>query len=177
MEQLLLHTCCAPCALMPYTYFKDLYNLTFFFYNPNIHPEEEFYRRRNTFLDFMHEEQLSYIDEEKYLTYQGYDAWAKELPTLSYPTRCYTCYVPRLEECAKLAAKFDYPYFTTTLLYSRYQKQEVIIEKGHFFAEKYGVKFIDKDFRPYWNEGIALSKEKKMYRQKYCGCNLPYTAL
>ncbi len=168
---LLLHTCCAPCSLMPYKYLKDEFDITFFFYNPNIHPEEEFIKRRDVFIAYMQEENLKYIVDEKYY---GFDAWSQDFPTLSYPERCSYCYIPRLEESAKKAKELNISHFTTSLLYSRFQKIDIIFEQGIEIAKKYSLDFLNRDFRPYWNEGIDLSKEKKLYRQKYCGCGLPY---
>ncbi len=171
MKKLLLQTCCAPCSLMPYTHLSKEYNTTLFFYNPNIHPQEEFEKRRDTFLSYVITDSIDYISDNEY---KGFEVWEKSLPTFSYPTRCVSCYTPRFEETARKAKELGYDCFSTTLLYSRYQQQEIIIEAGHKIAEIYGLEFIDRDFRPYWNEGIALSKEKQFYRQKYCGCGLPY---
>ncbi len=169
MEKLLLHTCCAPCALMPYKYLKDSYDITFFFYNPNIHPQEEFEKRRDTFLNFVEKDKIPYLIEKEYTKF---DIWAEKMPSLEFPKRCTTCYFPRLEESAKRAKELNFHAFSTSLLYSRYQQHDLIISQGHELAEKYSLKFVDTDFRPYWYEGINLSKEKNFYRQKYCGCGL-----
>ncbi len=158
---------------MPYKYLQGFYDISFFFYNPNIHPREEFEKRRDTFVELMRSEDLTFFVEEEY---RAFDDWKAEMSTLSYPSRCVYCYAPRLEESAKRAKSLGIDFFSTSLLYSRYQQQEHIIEQGHALAKKYNLTFIDTDFRPYWNEGIQLSKEKKLYRQKYCGCSLPYTA-
>lgn len=84
--------------------------------------------------------------------------------------RCEYCYLSRLEATAKLASQGGYDAFTTTLLYSRYQKHERIIEIAEEMSKKYNVAFFYEDWRSLWQEGIRLSKEESMYRQQYCGC-------
>ena len=80
------------------------------------------------------------------------------------------CYYDRLKYTAIVAKKGNFDYFTTTLLYSKFQKHEMIKEIGESLAKEYGVNFYYEDFRQYWQEGIELSKARKMYRQQYCGC-------
>ncbi len=156
---------------MPYKYLKDEFDVNFYFFNPNIHPEEEFYRRKNAFVDYMQSEKLNYLIEEEYYSFEK---WKEDMPTLSYPARCSFCYTPRLEKTALLAKELGISYFSTSLLYSRFQKIDIIIEQGNEIAKKYALNFVGRDFRPYWNEGVELSKAKQLYRQKYCGCSLPY---
>ncbi len=170
MKKLLIHACCAPCALMPYTHLSKEFACALYFFNPNIHPQEEFEKRRDTFLTYVTSESIDYFSEN---VYKGFESWAKNMPTLEHPKRCATCYTPRLEESARKAKEHGFDAFTTSLLYSRYQQHEVIIAQGHEIAKKYGIEFLDRDFRSYWYDGIKLSKEKNFYRQKYCGCNLP----
>ncbi len=170
MKKLLLHVCCAPCALMPHKYLSEEFDTTLFFYNPNIHPKEEFEKRRDCFLEFVEKENIKYISVNEYTPFEK---WVKDKPTLEFPKRCFTCYTPRLEESAKQAKELGFDYFSTSLLYSRYQQHDMIISQGHAFAKDYEIQFIDRDFRPYWYDGINLSKEKNFYRQKYCGCGLP----
>ncbi len=182
MEKLLLHACCAPCAVMPYTHLKDEYSIVMYFYNPNIHPEEEYNKRHETFQRFVEQEKIPYaaemLHEEGKISfegegYQGMEAWAKNMPTLKFPDRCKYCYEPRLRQTAIKAKSLNIGVFSTSLLYSRYQQHDVIIEQGHAIAKEYGLEFLDRDFRPYWYDGIKMSKEMNMYRQKYCGCGLP----
>lgn len=84
--------------------------------------------------------------------------------------RCRMCYFDRLKYTAIIARKGNFDFFTTTLLYSKFQKHELIKEIGESLAKEYGVEFYYEDFREYWKEGIELSKEREMYRQQYCGC-------
>ncbi len=159
---------------MPYTHLKDEYDLALYFHNPNIHPQEEFEKRLNTFIDFAKAENAFYVADKDYL---GMESWTKDMPTLEFPHRCQYCYIPRLRQSAIKAKELNCEVFTTTLLYSRYQQHDLIIAKGHEIAEEFGLEFLDRDFRPYWYEGIQLSKEMKLYRQKYCGCGLSEKAI
>ena len=84
--------------------------------------------------------------------------------------RCRSCYYDRLKYAAIIAKKGNFDAFTTTLLYSKFQKHDLIKEIGESLAKEYGVKFYYQDFREYWKEGIKISKEREMYRQQYCGC-------
>ncbi|KPJ63656.1 MAG: hypothetical protein AMJ45_07115, partial [Syntrophobacter sp. DG_60] len=84
--------------------------------------------------------------------------------------RCRFCYHTRLEATAQVAKKGKFDAFTTTLLYSKFQDHELIIDIGKSLAKRYGVSFLYEDFRAGWKEGIEVSKELNMYRQQYCGC-------
>ncbi len=170
MKKLLLHACCAPCAIMPHLHLKEKYDISLFFYNPNIHDEEEFIKRRDTLIEFANAENIDLIILGEYI---GFEAWAKRMPSLKYPLRCSSCYDIRLEESAKKAKKMGFDAYSSSLLYSRYQKQEIIVELGNKYAIKNSIFFDETDFRPFWYEGIKASKEKNMYRQKFCGCGLP----
>ncbi len=84
--------------------------------------------------------------------------------------RCEYCYLSRIEAVAKAAAEGDFDAFSSTLLYSKYQNHQRIIEIAHQMSAKYHVDFFYKDWRKLWKEGISLSKKAGMYRQQYCGC-------
>lgn len=84
--------------------------------------------------------------------------------------RCVFCYTSRLEETARQAVKLGCDAFSTTLLYSKYQKHELIREIADDTADRLGIRFFYRDWRPLWDEGVRLSKEGELYRQKYCGC-------
>ena len=84
--------------------------------------------------------------------------------------RCISCYSMRLEETAKTAKKMGLEGFTTSLLVSPYQKFDMIINVGKEMGKRYSIPFYFEDFSPGWKDGIRLSKELGLYRQKYCGC-------
>jgi predicted adenine nucleotide alpha hydrolase (AANH) superfamily ATPase len=84
--------------------------------------------------------------------------------------RCLFCYYMRLKKTAILARHGKFPFFTSTLLYSKYQDHETISQIGSSLAKRYGIKFLYRDFREGWKDGIEKSKKLGLYRQKYCGC-------
>ncbi len=165
MKRLLIHICCAPCFVAPYYHLKDKFELMGFWFNPNIHPQQEYHKRYMTLKDFTEKENIRMIwkDEYNLQDFLRKAAFREEL-------RCSSCYYDRLNYAAIIAKKGNYDYFTTTLLYSKFQKHELIKQIGESVAKLHGIEFYYEDFREYWKEGIALSKEKEMYRQQYCGC-------
>ncbi len=166
-----LHICCGPCSLMPVVHLRqEGYALTAFFFNPNIHPEEEYELRRASAQ--LAAEKLGYplvLDGEA----QSPAKWIRELNGVTAEgERCIQCYRQRLLTTALEAKKRGFRFFTTSLLYSRYQHHEAICREAEQVALETGVAFLYRDFRPYWYEGINLSKELGLYRQKWCGCLL-----
>jgi len=163
---LLLHICCANCAIYPVKVLREQnHRLTGFFFNHNIHPYQEFRRRLETVRDYAGRVELEVLVREDYLL-EEFLAQVAQAPLL----RCDYCYHSRLEETARQAAEKGFEAFTTSLLYSRYQQHDTIRTHGEALAVKYGVKFFYQDFRPGWREGIETSKAMGLYRQQYCGC-------
>ena len=164
--KLLLHICCGPCAAYPVRELKaGGSEVTGLFFNHNIHPYTEFKLRLDAARSFAERAGLEIVFREEYLLEEFLAAVAGN-PS----DRCGYCYRSRLEETARTAAELGYPFYSSTLLYSRYQKHEEIRETGEKLGAKYGVAFHYEDFRKGWQEGIRLSKEMGLYRQQYCGC-------
>jgi predicted adenine nucleotide alpha hydrolase (AANH) superfamily ATPase len=164
--KLLLHICCGPCAIYPVKELRSSgVDVTGFFYNHNIHPYTEYKLRLEALKKYAEMVQLEVHYREEYRLEEFLSQVAGEPQA-----RCAYCYRSRLEETAKAAALMGFSGFSSTLLYSRYQNQELIREFGDKLAQRYGVKFHYQDFRSGWQEGIDLSKEMGLYRQKYCGC-------
>lgn len=166
MKRLLLHVCCAPCLIIPFSEFKKDYDITLFFYNPNIHPIKEYKERLKTLIEYSKKLSVPLIvGEYDYKTY---------FFNISYPyqfkERCIFCYQIRMNEIGRVAKKEGFKFFSTTLLYSPYQEHEKLVKISNFTAREYGLTFVYKDFRNKYREGIKISKELNMYRQKYCGC-------
>lgn len=163
--EILVHICCAPCLVYPLKALKDEgFRPIGYFYNPNIHPSREYAKRRETLVSFATDNNLA-LDEA------GYDMEDYlEKVTLAGKERCAECYSIRLDATARTAREKGIGRFTTTLLYSRRQKHELIAEKGRDAAKMNGVEFVYKDFREGWNWGIEESKKADLYRQNYCGC-------
>ncbi|MDU0460075.1 MAG: epoxyqueuosine reductase QueH [Geobacteraceae bacterium] len=164
--RILLHTCCGPCALYPLRTLRTAgHDVTGFFYNHNIHPYQEYTRRRDAVLRMAELEELPLIMRDEY-DLEGFLANVAAQPD----RRCSYCYASRLRATAETAASGGFDAFSASLLYSRYQRHEEIRELGEQIGRELGVAFHYQDFRPGWQEGIRLSKEQGLYRQQYCGC-------
>jgi predicted adenine nucleotide alpha hydrolase (AANH) superfamily ATPase len=164
--RLLLHICCGPCAVYPVKELRSSgVEVTGFFFNHNIHPYTEYKERLGAVRAYAQLVELEVVYREEYLL-EEFLANVAANPA----ARCAYCYQSRLEEAARSAAELGFSCYSSTLLYSKYQNQESIREYGIKLGERYGVKFHFEDFRRGWQEGITLSKEMALYRQKYCGC-------
>ncbi len=163
---ILLHTCCGPCALFPLQQLRTTgHQVTGFFYNHNIHPYQEYARRRDAVIQMSEQQSLPMIMRDDY-DLEGFLAQVAAAPD----ARCSYCYASRLTAAAQAAAEGGFDAFTASLLYSRYQKHDEIAALGERIGNEYGVPFYYQDFRAGWQEGIKLSKEQGLYRQQYCGC-------
>lgn len=164
--KILCHICCGPCATIP---LQDLQNggheLSGLYYNPNIHPYTEYQRRYEGAAALTAHLSLSMLAPRPYDPTPYLQAIA-----FRESNRCMFCYRLRLEEAARIARKGKFEAFTSTLLVSPYQKHEVIRQMGEECAERYGVSFYYKDWRPFYADTIKISKELGLYRQPYCGC-------
>lgn len=165
MKRILLHCCCGPCAVYPISQLTKEFEITAFFHNHNIHPYKEFNKRLSTLETYIKNIGIPLIVHREYeLTEFLREAVFHET------TRCSLCYEYRLQKTAERAAKENYSAFTTTLLYSKYQNHNQIIDIGKRLAEQNGILFYYQDFREGWQLGIDESIEREMYRQPYCGC-------
>ncbi len=164
--KLLIHVCCAPCFVAPYyDMTKKGMDITAFWYNPNIHPYTEYKQRLGSFCEFCDREAIQTTIQDDY----ALEAFISKAIN-SQKSRCTACYELRLQQTAKIAAERGFDAFTSTLFYSRYQDHVLMRAIADQAALDFGVKFYYQDFRSFWQEGIELSKEQGMYRQKYCGC-------
>ena len=171
MPRILLHACCGPCALMPLSVLKDEgWEVTLFWFNPNIHPAAEWLKRRDALREVATKFDVPLVEEGAPVDPME---WVLALKgSTAFGTRCPLCYRPRMARTAELAAEQGFDAFTSTLLYSKYQNHESIIAEAEQNAARFGASFLYRDFRPLWWDGIALSKELGIYRQKWCGCIL-----
>lgn len=164
MKTLLLHVCCGPCLIYPLRFLREAdFSVTGLFYNPNIHPSTEYMKRKDTLSNYAIEQKLE-INFEEY----NLEHYFREIK--DFNNRCYFCYNLRIERVACVAKEKGFEYFSTTLLYSKRQKHDMIKSLCEEKAKKYDVKFFYKDFREGWKWGIEESKRLLMYRQNYCGC-------
>jgi len=161
---------------------KDL-EITGFWYNPNIHPYSEYQNRMMAMGYFSQKENLPMIWKDEYALEEWLEATRVEFDLTSSPMnksrspgywtkekRCKQCYDLRLNKLAEEAKDKGYDYFSTTLLYSKFQKHDLIKEICEELKSEYNINFYYFDFRIGWKEGIEISKKTGFYRQHYCGC-------
>lgn len=172
---LLLHSCCAPCSSYVLEYLSRYFKITVFYYNPNIYPEEEFYKRRSEQERFISQlpakNPISFIGTE-HMSEEFYKAVKGLEHIREGGERCFACYRLRLEESAIAARDMGADYFTTTLSISPMKNARKLNEIGGELGEKYGVKYLFSDFkkRNGYKRSTELSREYGIYRQNYCGC-------
>ena len=164
--KILLHTCCANCVLYPLKEIrKSGFEVTSFFYNHNIHPFQEYAKRMDTLRELAPLKNLDLICPDKY----DLNEFLRNV-AFKEDERCSYCYRSRLRATVEEAKKGGYDCFSTTLLYSRFQKHDIIKETGKALEKEHEIVFYYQDFRKGWEEGIRESKELNLYRQQYCGC-------
>lgn len=192
--RILVHICCGPCGITVLRRLRDQgHELAGLFFNPNIQPLAEYMRRREgaalvaerlgiplLLADSLPEAEQRWSDP--WLPEAGEQPGADALPSAIDPApwlravagrereRCLFCWRIRLQKTADIAAGRGFDAFTSSLLYSRYQKHETIRDLGRSIAAAGGPAFVYEDFRVFWQEGIRLSKEWEIFRQQYCGC-------
>jgi epoxyqueuosine reductase len=163
---LLLHICCAPCTIYPYRILREKgASILGLYFNPNIHPYTEFAKRRDTLKQYADSCGLDVFFPNDY----PMEEFLKGVVSLE-EDRCSFCYHQRLKYAAVFAKTNNMDAFSTTLLYSIYQKHDLIRQIAEGLASEHGVPFYYEDFRKGWKEGIEISRESGLYRQKYCGC-------
>lgn len=172
--RLLLHSCCGPCASSVLEYLTPHFDITVYYYNPNILPKDEFIKRENALKEVVsHFDSVNLVvpnqDEQEYISYvKGH----KSDPEGG--ARCSLCFNLRLENTAKymLENVETFDFFATTLTVSPHKNAPLINEIGNTVAKKYGVNYLSSDFkkRDGYLRSIQLCKEWGIYRQTYCGC-------
>jgi predicted adenine nucleotide alpha hydrolase (AANH) superfamily ATPase len=164
--RILLHICCANCVIYPFERMREQgEEVTGFFFNPNIHPFQEYQKRLDTLKGYSEKAGLNVIYRDEYLLEEflrNVSSRVKE--------RCRYCYSLRLEAAAQEAKKGGFDCFSTTLLQSTYQNHFLIKETAERVAQEVGIPFHYEDFRPGWKRGVEVSKAMGLYRQQYCGC-------
>lgn len=173
-ERLLLHACCAPCSSSVLERVTPYFDVTLFFYNPNITDKSEYDYRLSELYRFV---SAVYGDKVKILEGdydpQKFFDFSKGKERLKEGgERCFSCYKERLSETAKTAKVGLYDCFCTTLTVSPYKNAEKLNEIGLGFSKEIGVNFLPSDFKKKqgYVRSIELSKEYGLYRQNYCGC-------
>ena len=188
--RLLLHACCAPCSSYCLEYLREFFDITVFFYNPNITSENEYQKRvieeKRLIEEYNRQVEMSDFegmnsDEKarKISILEGdYDPkvfyeMAKGMEDLKEGgERCKKCFELRLRETARIAKEQKFDYFTTTLTISPLKNADVLNEVGEMAGQAVGIAFLPSDFKKKegYKRSIELSKEYNLYRQNYCGC-------
>ncbi|MBQ6892713.1 MAG: epoxyqueuosine reductase QueH [Clostridia bacterium] len=173
--KLLLQACCAPCSSYTLEYIASFFDITLFFYNPNISPESEYDFRASELARFISKHPACSEVKLQICEYNNapFLEIAKGLEAAPEGgERCMKCYRLRLEETAKAAKDGGYDYFCTTLSISPHKNAEALNSFGKELAGKYGVNYLFSDFKKKggYARSIELSKEYGLYRQDYCGC-------
>ena len=164
--KVLLHVCCANCAIYPIKSMREEgLEVMGFFYRHNIHPYSECLRRQEALEAYAEQINLKVIYQE------GYDLEGFiQNVAFRESERCNYCYHDRLRSTALLARRGKFDYYSSTLLYSKHQQHELIRAMGESVGKSVGVPFLYRDYREGWKEGIECSKQMGLYRQHYCGC-------
>ena len=164
--KILFHICCAPCAIYPVKEMRSSgLAVTGYFFNHNIHPFLEYRKRLETVQEYAAKIDLEVIYRDEYRLEDFLEAVAD-----SPNERCLYCYRSRLEAAAVAAANEGFDAYSSSLLYSRFQKHDLIRELGERIGAQYGIPFHYSDYRLGWKQGIDISKKMGLYRQQYCGC-------
>ena len=168
---MLLHSCCATCAAYPASLLKDSFDVSLFYYNPNIFPEEEYYKRLADIKILAGNTGITLIIGE-------YDkgGWNKATKHLAGEPeggrRCTLCFSFRLKKTAETAKEKGFDIFGTTLSISPHKDSEVITRTGDFLAARIGIDFYRTDLKKKdgFKKTMDLSRKYSFYRQSYCGC-------
>lgn len=177
-KTLLLHACCGPCSSACLERLYPDYDITVFYYNPNITDEGEYRMREEELKHFLQRWQPEgvptgitaqsgrYDPQEYYTCVKGLEQEPEG------GARCRACFLLRLEETAKQAAQQGFDAFDTTLSVSPYKNSKVLAEIGRSLAAKYGVEYLEGNYKKQdgYRRSIELSREYGLYRQDYCGC-------
>ncbi len=164
--RVLLHICCANCAIYPLDLLRsEGHEVMGFFFNPNVQPYSEFLKRKEAVERLSAESGLRVIFPREYPLEEFFRKVA-----FRESMRCTICYQWRIETTANVARRGKFDAFTTTLLFSKHQSHDLIRELGEAAHRARGPIFLYRDFRKGWELGRSKSLEMGLYRQRYCGC-------
>ncbi|MEK7850415.1 MAG: epoxyqueuosine reductase QueH [Deltaproteobacteria bacterium] len=169
--EMLLHTCCAPCSTYVLELLMEVFDLTLYFYDPNIHPKEEYEKRRDEMRGYAERFSIHFV-EGPYDVERWFESTMAHKKDAEGSGRCLICYEMRLRETARFAGDNGFEYFGTVLSISPHKRAEKINEIGLSLAKEYGIKYLEADFkkRDGFKKSIELSRRYGLYRQDYCGC-------
>ena len=176
IPKVLLHSCCAPCSTQVISVLSDYFDITVFYYNPNIEPKEEYLKRKEEQINL-----LKKIKTKNKINFLDCDYLNNEFKNIAIGyencpeggQECHRCYYLRMEKTCKVAKENKYDYFCTTLSVSPYKNSNVLNEIGSTLEKKYNIKYLYSDFKKEngYKKSIEYSKKYNLYRQNYCGCS------
>lgn len=179
MPKILLHSCCAPCGGQVITELrKQGFEVTVFFYNPNIFPFEEYEIREKEIEKFCQSQNINFIKGD-----WNHQDWLEFIKggekEQEGGMRCIKCYEFRLEKISKYAQENNFDYFASTLSISPHKNAFKINEVGRQLAQKYKINFYEADWKKHdgFKKSCQLSKKYNFYRQTYCGCEFSKNVL
>lgn len=170
---LLLHSCCAPCSSYVLEYLSRYFNITVFYYNPNIYPEDEFYKRQQEQINLIKQMGLDIkVVEHNHNCEEFYNEVKGLENEKEGGARCIKCFRLRLEKTCIYAKENNFDYFTTTLSISPLKNAESLNSIGDDLSKEYGINYLYSDFKKNngYKRSCELSNEYGIYRQNYCGC-------
>lgn len=171
---LLLHSCCGPCSTGVIDFLKDYFEITIYYYNPNIEPIEEYIHRKEEQIRFIKEykgAKINFLDCD--YANQDFEENIKGLENEKEGgARCHKCYYIRMKKTAMAAREKNFEYFGTTLSVSPYKNSQIINRIGLEIEKECNIKYLVGDFKKNdgYKKSILFSKEYNLYRQDYCGC-------
>jgi predicted adenine nucleotide alpha hydrolase (AANH) superfamily ATPase len=174
MEKILLNVCCAPDATHSINALREAgFVPVTFFYNPNIHPRDEYYKRVEDMKKLAKETGVENIEDVPYDIKEWFGLCRPYAMEPERGKRCEICFKMRMDKTAQKAAELGISIFATTLTISPHKDTKLINSLGTAAAAKYGVKYYESDFKKKdgFKKSIVLSKEHGLYRQDYCGCS------
>lgn len=174
-KRLFLHCCCAPCSSYVLEYLSGYFEITVYFYNPNITEPEEYEKRKQELIRLIAQNtyentvQIMDADYDNTLFFEMAKGLEKE-PECGH--RCFSCYEMRLRNTARRAVEEGADYFCTTLSISPHKRADKLMEIGEALSVEYGIAYLPSDFKKKngYKRSIELSREYDLYRQNYCGC-------
>ena len=174
--KLLLHACCGPCSSYCLEYLTHYFDITIYYYNPNIDPKEEFEYRVSELKRLIKEMPLEnkvelIVEHYDHNEFKSHTKGLEDEPERG--KRCTMCYALRLSRTAEYAAEHHYDFFTTTLSISPYKDADRLVQIGEALSKKCGVRYLTSDFkkRNGYKRSIELSTQYNLYRQDFCGCH------
>ena len=167
--RLLLHSCCGPCSGSVLERLSEHFDLTVYYYNPNIYPDTEYRRRADEQARLLETLGVPMIEAE-YVPSEFEDIGMGQEPEGG--ARCKACYALRLEHTARYAAAHGFDWFCTTLSVSPHKNAAWLNELGQAMAERYGLGWLPSDFKKKngFLRSLQLSEQYGLYRQSWCGC-------